>query len=106
MDKQFIYVLSSMNITNILRKNFIYFFISLPFVIILYEVFMTLAINNRAYYLLTLGQIFLVPLVFLVLSFIHDKLLGFSNFVSTIVFFSIALIILVILCVYGNNLPA
>ena len=95
-----------MNIINIIRKNFLYFFISLPFVIILYEFFMTLAINNRAYYLLTIGQIFLVPLVFLILSFIHNTVLGWSNFVSTIVFFSIALIIPVILCIYGNNLPA
>ena len=95
-----------MNIINIIRKNFIYFFMSLPFVIILYEFFMTLAINNRAYYLLTVSQIFLVPLVFLILSFIHNKFLGWSNFLSTIVFFSIALVILVILCIYRNNLPA
>ena len=95
-----------MNIINIIRKNFIYFFMSLPFVIILYEFFMTLAINNRAYYLLTIGQIFLVPLVFLILSFIHNKLLGWSNFISTMVFFTITILIIVLLCIYGNNLPA
>ena len=95
-----------MNLINILRKNFIYFFISLPFVIILYEIFMTLALNNRAYYFLTLGQIFLVPIVFLVLSFIHNKVLVWSEFLGTILFLALALAPMVVLAIYGNNIPA
>lgn len=51
-----------MNIIDILRKNILYFFVSLPFVIIAYEVLMTLTVLNSGYMVLLLGQVVAVPL--------------------------------------------
>jgi len=51
-----------MNIIDNLRKNILYFFTSLPFVIVLYEIIMTLALANRGYAVLLLGQLGFVPI--------------------------------------------
>ena len=105
MVSQFISVLNRiMNIINILRKNIIYFFVSLPLVIILYEFFMMFGINNRGYLVLTLGQLLLVPIAFIILSSIHDKML--NNFGGAILLFGLSLLTIVLLSIYGNNLPA
>jgi hypothetical protein len=93
-----------MNIINLLRKNFIYFFVSLPFVIILYELIMMLAVNNRAYLILTLGQILFVPALFVGLSFVHNNFL--NNFAGVILLFGLSVATIVLLSIYGNNLPA
>ena len=100
----FIIGINIMNIMNIMRKNFIYFFISLPFVIILYEFFMMLAVNNRAYLILTLGQLLFVPSLFFILSYIHNTFL--NNFGGVILLFGLSLLPIVLLSIYGNNLPA
>lgn len=57
-----------MNILDIFRKNILYFFISLPFVIILYELLMFLVLGNRGYAILFLGQVGFVPLALLILQ--------------------------------------
>jgi hypothetical protein len=93
-----------MNIINLLRKNFIYFFVSLPFVIILYELFMMFAVNNKAYIVLTLAQLLIVPALFIVLSFIHNNFL--NNFGGVILLFGLSVATVVLLSIYGNNLPA
>jgi hypothetical protein len=59
-----------MNLINIFRKNILYFFLSLPFVIVLYELLMTLTLANRGYTVLLLGQLGVVPLLLLILNFI------------------------------------
>lgn len=51
-----------MNIIDNLRKNILYFFTSLPFVIVLYEIIMTLTLANRGYAILLLGQLGVVPI--------------------------------------------
>jgi hypothetical protein len=51
-----------MNIIDNLRKNILYFFTSLPFVIVLYEIIMTLTLANRGYAILLLGQLGFVPI--------------------------------------------
>jgi hypothetical protein len=59
-----------MNLINIFRKNILYFFLSLPFVIVLYELLMTITLGNRGYAVLLLGQLVTVPLLLLILNFI------------------------------------
>jgi hypothetical protein len=59
-----------MNLINIFRKNILYFFLSLPFVIVLYELLMTLTLGNRGYAVLLLGQLVTVPVLLLILNFI------------------------------------
>jgi len=59
-----------MNPLNNFRKNILYFFLSLPFVIILYEFLMTITFVNRGYTILLLGQIGAVPLLLLILNFL------------------------------------
>ena len=59
-----------MSVLNNFRKNIIYFFLSLPFVIVMYELLMTLMLANRGYTILLLGQLGLLPLVLLILDII------------------------------------
>lgn len=59
-----------MNPLNNFRKNILYFFLSLPFVIILYEILMTITFVNRGYTILLLGQLGAVPLLLLILNFL------------------------------------
>jgi hypothetical protein len=55
-----------MNIIEKLRINILYFFTSLPFVIIVYEILMTITLGNRGYLVLLLGQLGFVPIVIFV----------------------------------------
>jgi len=59
-----------MNILNIFRKNILYFFLSLPIVIILYEILMLITLGNRGYTVLLLGQLGAVPLLLLFFDFL------------------------------------
>lgn len=59
-----------MNLLNNFRKNILYFFLSLPFVIVMYEILMTLMLANRGYSVLLLGQLGMLPLVLVILNFI------------------------------------
>ena len=59
-----------MNLLNNFRKNILYFFLSLPFVIVMYELLMTLMLANRGYSVLLLGQLGVLPLVLVILDII------------------------------------
>jgi len=59
-----------MNIIDNLRKNILYFFTSLPFVIVLYEIMMTLTLGNNGYMVLLLGQLGFVPIAIVVTNII------------------------------------
>jgi hypothetical protein len=52
-----------MNIIDNLRKNILYFFTSLPFVIVIYEILMTLTLGNTGYAVLLFGQLAFVPIL-------------------------------------------
>ena len=65
---------------------------------------MMFGINNRGYLVLTLGQLLVVPIAFIILSSIHDKML--NNFGGAILLFGLSLLTIVLLSIYGNNLPA
>lgn len=64
-----------MNFIQVLRSNTLYFLISLPLLIILYELFLTVSLGNRNIIILILGQAALVPF----LSFIILLMNKFMN---------------------------
>jgi len=61
-----------MNFIQVLRSNTLYFLLSLPLLIILYEFFLSCSLGNRSIIILLLGQLFIVPIVSLLISFLHN----------------------------------
>jgi hypothetical protein len=59
-----------MNILNNFRKNILYLFLSLPYVLVLYQLLMAIALGSRGYTILLLGQAGAVPILLLVLNYI------------------------------------
>lgn len=61
-----------MNFIQILRSNTLYFLLSLPLLIILYEFFLSCSLGNRSIIILLIGQLVIVPLVSLLITFLHN----------------------------------
>ena len=80
-----------MNLIETIRKNLLYFILSMPIVIILYELFMMMAIGNRGWSMLLIGQITLVPLLVTLLAYIFSAVIE-SNIIIliTVVFLILA----------------
>ena len=89
-----------------------YFLISLPLVIISYEGFMTLAIGTRAWPVLLIGQLIVVPIAAYTFATIFNILYGLPLLGTTaiwritmsILFFAIALVPIITLSVYYGTL--
>ena len=92
-----------MNTIHSIKNNILYFFVSLPLVIILYEFVMTATIQSKGYAYLFAGQILLVPLVCLLLSFIFDSTIKFPITSFAILIASIGLIIAYIVLYYKDT---
>ena len=63
-----------MNLISKLRKNLLYFFLTLPLILIGYELLMTLATGNRGWTFLLLGQITIVPFLYIFIAYFVNKL--------------------------------
>ena len=63
-----------MNFIKVLKNNTLYFLVSLPLLIILYEFFLSCSLGNRSIIILLCGQLLLVPIVSLILSFLNNFL--------------------------------
>ena len=61
-----------MNFIQVLRSNTLYFLLSLPLLIILYEFFLSCSLGNRSIIILLIGQLVIVPLVSLLITFLHN----------------------------------
>lgn len=64
-----------MNFIQVLKSNTLYFLLSLPLLIILYEFFLSCSLGNRSVIILLIGQLLIVPIVSLLISFLQ----GFTN---------------------------
>ena len=62
-----------MNIIDNLRKNILYFFTGLPFVIVIYEFLMLLTLGNMGYAVLLLGQVGVVPIAIILSTIIFSN---------------------------------
>jgi hypothetical protein len=63
-----------MNFIKVLKSNTLYFLLSLPLLIILYEFFLSCSLGNRSIIILLCGQLLIVPIVSLIISFLHKFL--------------------------------
>uniref|UniRef100_A0A6C0IE95 Uncharacterized protein n=1 Tax=viral metagenome TaxID=1070528 RepID=A0A6C0IE95_9ZZZZ len=61
-----------MNFIQVLRSNTLYFLLSLPLLIILYEFFLSCSLGNRSVIILLIGQLVIVPIVSLLITFLHS----------------------------------
>ena len=61
-----------MNFIQVLRSNTLYFLLSLPLLIILYEFFLSCSLGNRSIIILLIGQLLIVPIISLLVSFLHS----------------------------------
>jgi hypothetical protein len=61
-----------MNFIQVLRSNTLYFLLSLPLLIILYEFFLSCSLGNRSVIILLIGQLLIVPIISLLISFLHN----------------------------------
>ena len=85
-----------MNIIDILRTNILYFLITLPYTIVLYEFFMSIPFTNMAYIILLFGQILVVPIVYYIIRLFNIYVVMiFPKFLQII--FLIAIILLTLL---------
>lgn len=75
-----------MNIIDNLRKNILYFFTGLPFVIVIYEFLMLLTLGNMGYAVLLVGQLGFVPIAIIISTII------FSNEIVTGIIASLTLV--------------
>jgi hypothetical protein len=78
-----------MNIVDNLRKNILYFFTGLPFVIVIYEFLMLLTLGNMGYAVLLLGQVGFVPIAIIISTLL------FSNSIVTGIIAALTLLSLV-----------
>jgi hypothetical protein len=63
-----------MNFIKVLKSNTLYFLLSLPLLIILYEFFLSCSLGNRSIIILLCGQLIIVPIVSLIISFLYKFL--------------------------------
>jgi hypothetical protein len=61
-----------MNFIQILKSNTLYFLLSLPLLIILYEFFLSCSLGNRSIIILLIGQLLIVPIISLFISFLYN----------------------------------
>lgn len=73
-----------MSLIQGIRKNLLYFSITVPLVLIGYEFLMFTTTSNRGWFFLFIGQILLVPILYLILSFCFSRLFNGTQF-STMV---------------------
>jgi hypothetical protein len=78
-----------MNIVDNLRKNILYFFTGLPFVIVIYEFLMLLTLGNMGYAVLLVGQVGFVPIAIIISTLI------FSNSIVTGIIAALTLLSLI-----------
>ena len=78
-----------MNIVDNLRKNILYFFTGLPFVIVIYEFLMLLTLGNMGYAVLLVGQLGFVPIAIIISTLL------FSNSIVTGIIAALTLLSLV-----------
>ena len=60
-----------MNFIKLLKSNTLYFLLSLPLLVILYQFFLSCSLGNRSIIILLCGQLLIVPIVSLILSFLN-----------------------------------
>lgn len=63
-----------MSLIQGIRKNLLYFSITFPLVLIGYEFLMYTTTSNRGWLFLFLGQVLLVPIIYVALSFCFTRL--------------------------------
>jgi len=69
-----------MSYIDSIRKNILYFLVSLPLSITLYEMFMMISTGSRSWIMLFAGQVVVVPFLAFIMQFIHAALLSiFGN---------------------------
>ena len=61
-----------MNFIQVLRSNTLYFLLSLPLLILLYEFFLSCSLGNRSIIILLAGQLLIVPIVSYLITFLHS----------------------------------
>jgi len=93
-----------MTIIQKLRKNILYLFIALPFILLGYESFMALSIGSRSWSILFVGQLMIVPLLATALSVIFNDVLkdyGWYRNLITIIYMILSIIPLLIYVGYS-----
>ena len=85
-----------MNILKTLQLNILYFFISLPLIIVGYVLLMCITTAKGGWIFLVIGLLILVPFVYVILSYISN--LFFSNYRLTTInqIFYIVILVLII----------
>ena len=70
-----------MNFIQVLRSNTLYFLLSLPLLILLYEFFLSCSLGNRSIIILLAGQLLIFPIVSSLITFLHSFTnTSFGNF--------------------------
>ena len=96
-----------MNIIQKLRKNLLYLFVALPFILIGYESFMAISIGSRSWSILFVGQIIIVPLLATILSVIFNDILkdyGWYRYLITVIYIILSIIpVIVLIGYYGED---
>jgi hypothetical protein len=67
-----------------IRKNLLYFSITIPLVLIGYEFLMFTTSANRGWFFLFTGQILVVPVVYIILSLLFSRLFNGSQWSNVI----------------------
>jgi len=68
-----------MSFIQSIRKNLLYFSITIPLVLIGYEFLMFTTTANRGWFFLFVGQILAVPVVYVILSLLFSRLFNGSQ---------------------------
>ena len=63
-----------MSLIQSIRKNLLYFSITIPLVLIGYVFLMFITTSNRGWFFLFIGQILLVPIIYVILSFCFSRI--------------------------------
>ena len=87
-----------MNIIDILRTNILYFLITLPYTIVLYEFFMSIPFTNMAYIILLFGQVLVVPILYYIIRLFNIYVVMiFPKFVQIIIFLTLIILLIFLL---------
>ena len=82
-----------MSLLSGIRKNILYFLVSLPLSITLYELFMMLSTGNRSWLMLSAGQIVAVPVLALSMEWVHKILSNINPLLSTLLWICLSVIL-------------
>ena len=83
-----------MELLTYIKMKILYFLLAVPLALVAYESFMAIAVGNRAWTFLVVGQLILVPVTAYLFAFVFGLLVNTSEWVASLAFLTLLAVII------------